>query len=70
MVISYLKIIPAFHRRFNYREVGDPPVALVPAADLVLLEDVEDLVEAVVGRQQHLEVDSKAVVGCVQRWSK
>ena len=55
-------ISPAFDRRFNHCKVGDPPVALVSAADFVLLEDVEDLVEAVVGGQQHLEVNSKAVV--------
>ena len=62
-----LIVVPAFDRRFNHRKVGDPPVALVPAADLVFLEDVEDLVEAVVGGQQHLEVNSKAVVGCPQK---
>ena len=56
--------VPAFDRRFHHREVGDPSsVALVPAADFVLLEGVEDLVEAVVGGEQ----DLGSIQGCFMK---
>ena len=49
-----MHIPPAFDCRFHHCEVGRPSTALVPVADFVFLEGVEDLVEAVVGGEQDL----------------
>ena len=54
-----MHIPPAFDCRFHHCEVGRPSTALVPVADFVFLEGVEDLVEAVVGGEQDLGLHSR-----------
>ena len=58
MVLSST-LSPAFDRWFHHCKVGDPSVDFVPATDFVFLQGVEDLVEAVVGGEQDLGVDSR-----------